>query len=119
MRIDLKAIFFVLGIFSNSYGLTRATILPVLVKRQNAAFEEYVRSLAADYIDSIGEDSDSAIWEMPEDMRQLRQQLHSAAGMYPGWPQAIAPTAIGIILFFFGIFAGEKQATSRKARVQE
>lgn len=87
--LKLTTLFLILGVAFVTLGLTIAYIVPEILSKQDVAFQDWMAAHAAD----LSLPANSA---MAKDFLRLRGRINRCGGMYPGWPQAILPCALGL-----------------------
>ena len=83
----LSRVFPVLAIASVSAGLTLWITVPGLLAKQEEHFDSFLRTATGLSTNTLKE------------VEQLRRKVVLSAGLYPGWPQAVLPFAMGAALF--------------------
>src|SRR5580704_11774132 len=96
----IKRLLLLLGVASICCGITLALIVPEILSKQNQRFEEFFAAHT------------NMSKELSQDMNQLHRRIMMSGGLYPGWPQAILPVAIGLILVASSCYDGRKNKDS-------
>ena len=72
-------------------------ILPEILSVQEKHIDRYAKEHASESTNGM------------KDFFQLRKRLLMAGGMYPGWSQAIFPTALGLALLLTGYYVAQRK----------
>jgi hypothetical protein len=91
-------LFLVLGVASITYGVARWQIVTELLAKQDAHFEQFLSAHAWD----------STSQPTAQEVIQLRKRVMLSGGLYPGWPQAIVPVALGLMFLTAGYYLGQR-----------
>ncbi len=95
--IVLSKLLLILGVASVTYGLARWQIVPDVLSNQEKHFNQYLVTHPVDSTNTLTE------------IMQLRKRVMRSGGPYPGWPQAIVPCAVGLMLLATSYFFGQKK----------
>jgi hypothetical protein len=92
----------ILGVASITYGLARWQIVHEVLSKQERHFEQFLTDHGSDLSLSTNQVT-------PQELLQLRKRVMLSGGLYPGWPQAIVPCAIGLMLLATSYYFGQKK----------
>ena len=95
-------LYLVLGVALITYGLARWQIVTELLSKQHKQFEQFfvIHTDESKYPIAI------------QEVIQLRKRVMLSGGLYPGWPQAIVPIALGLILLTTAYYFGSEKKQS-------
>jgi hypothetical protein len=93
---------FILGVASITYGLARWQIVHEVLSKQEKHFEQLLADHGSDLALSTNQVT-------VEELLELRKRVMLSGGLYPGWPQAIEPCAVGLTLLATSHYFGQKK----------
>lgn len=99
----LTKLFLILGVASMTYGFARWQIVPEVLSKQRGHFEQFFAAHASDSTNQV----------TAQEVGQLRKRVMLSGGLYPGWPQAIVPCAIGLMLLAASYYVGQKKTATK------
>jgi hypothetical protein len=100
----LSKLLLILGVASITYGLARWQIVPEVLSRQEKHFQQFLLTHSSDSTNAL------------QSVVQLRKRVMLSGGLYPGWPQAIFPCAVGFMLVAVSIYVGQKKPATKDDR---
>ncbi len=105
----LAKLLLVLGVASITYGLARWQIVTEMLSKQANHLDAYCRKQSEQFFAAHATDSiPPTNWVFPPELSRLRKGVMLAGGVHPGWPQAVIPSAIGLILLSTSYYLDQK-----------
>lgn len=97
----LSKLLLILGVASITYGLARWQVVLEVLSKQEQHFQQFLLSHAGDSNNTL------------QSVVQLRKRVMLSGGMYPGWPQAIIPCAVGLMLVATSFYVGHRNTATK------
>jgi hypothetical protein len=105
----LSRLLLLLGVAAITYGLARWQIVTEILSKQSYHLDAYCRSQSEQFFAAHGTDPvPPTNWAIPPELSRLRRGLLLSGGSKPGWPQAIIPCAVGLMLVATSYYFGQK-----------
>lgn len=105
----LSKLTLILGVASFTYGLARWQIVTEMLSHQSNHLEVYCKSQSEQFFAAHATDPvPPTSWVFPPDLSRLRKGVMLSGGVHPGWPQAVIPSAVGLMLLLTSYYFGQK-----------
>jgi hypothetical protein len=106
----LARLFLILGVAFISYGSARWYIVPEILSKQEAAFQQFVTAHKAEIDANFSQPTNSPI---KQDFYQLKMHVMLSGDLHPGWSQAVIPCAFGFMSLAVSCFFSRKAKHAR------
>jgi hypothetical protein len=102
----LARLFLILGVASISYGLARWHIVPDILSKQEAAFQQFITAHTAEINANFSQPTNSPI---KQDFYRLKMRVMLSGDLHPGWSQAVIPCALGFMSLAVSYYFSRKK----------
>ena len=106
----LARLFLILGVAFIGYGLARWWIVPDILAKQHAAFQQFITAHKAEIDANFLYPTNLPI---KLDFYQLQKRVMRSGGFYPGFTQAVEPCAFGLMLIAVSYYFSQKKKDVR------
>src|SRR5450755_258498 len=106
----LARLFLILGVAFISYGLSRWYIVPDILSKQDAAFQQFITAHTTEINANFSYPTNLPI---KLDFYRLRMHVMLSGDLHPGWPQAVMPCSFGLMFIAISYYFSQKKQDAR------